>query len=66
MTDQHLLSWMRVDRILIKNQLDELIPQIYFWNKIYMFRTVSLSIIRSFNYTHSNGVCQTVHRDKFL
>jgi len=28
--------------------------------KLYMFRTVPLSIIRSFSlYTHSNGICHT-------
>jgi len=27
--------------------------------KLYMFRTVPLSIIRSFSLTHSNGICHT-------
>jgi hypothetical protein len=33
----------------IKKQLDALISQIYFGMKLYMFRTVPLSIIRSFS-----------------
>ena len=32
-----------------KNQPDALISQIYFWDKFYTFRTVPLSIIRSFS-----------------
>ena len=32
-----------------KNQLSALISQIYFGRKLYMFRTVSLSIISSFS-----------------
>jgi len=47
------------DKFLIINQLDTLISQIYFGKKLYMFRTVSLSIIRSFHCTHSNGICHT-------
>ena len=37
-----------VTNFLIINQLDALISQIYFERKLYMFRTVPLSIIRSF------------------
>jgi hypothetical protein len=37
------------DKFLIINQLDAPIFQIYFGIKLYMFRTVSLSIIRSFS-----------------
>jgi len=36
-----------------KNQLDALISQIYFVMKLYMFRTVPLSIIRSLFTVHS-------------
>jgi len=36
-----------------KNQLDALISQIYFGMKLYMFRTVPLSIIRSIFTVHS-------------
>jgi hypothetical protein len=36
-------------KFLITNQLDALISQIYFGRKFYMFRTVLLSIIRSFS-----------------
>jgi len=43
--------WRSCDRaswyILKYNQLHALISQIYFWNKIYMFRTAPLSVIRS-------------------
>ena len=38
--------------LIKKNQLDALISQIYFWNKtlkLYMFRSVPLSIIRSYS-----------------
>jgi hypothetical protein len=35
--------------MLIKNQLDALISQIYFGMKLYMFRTVPMSIIRSYS-----------------
>jgi len=34
---------------LIINQPDALISQIYFGRKLYMFRTVLLSVIRSFS-----------------
>jgi len=34
---------------LKQNQLDAIISQIYFWNKLDMFQTVPLSIIRSFS-----------------
>jgi len=37
------------DKFLIINQLDAQISQIYFGMKLYMFRTVPLSIIRSFS-----------------
>jgi len=37
------------DEFLIINQLDAPISQIYFGMKLYMFRTVPLSIIRSFS-----------------
>jgi hypothetical protein len=37
------------DKFLTINQLDALISQIYFRRKLYMFRIVSLSIIRSFS-----------------
>jgi len=47
-------------RFLIINQLDALISQIYFVRKLYMLRTVPLSIIRGFFHcTHSNGICHT-------
>jgi len=36
------------DKFLIINQPDALISQIYFGRKFYMFRTVPLSIIKSF------------------
>jgi hypothetical protein len=36
------------DKCLILNQLDALISQIYFGMKLFMFRTVPLSIVRSF------------------
>jgi hypothetical protein len=36
------------------------LSQIYFGRKLYMFRAVPQSIIRSFSlYTHSSGVCHT-------
>jgi len=37
------------DKFLIINELDALISQIYFGKKLYVFRTVPLSIIRSFS-----------------
>jgi len=37
------------DKFLIINQSDALITQIYFGMKLYMFRAVPLSIIRSFS-----------------
>jgi hypothetical protein len=37
------------DKFLIVNQIDGLISQIYFGMKLYMFRTVPLSIVRSFS-----------------
>ena len=37
------------DKFLLINQPDALISQIYFGRKLYMFRTVPLSIIRSFS-----------------
>jgi len=40
---------MHRDKFLIINQLDALISQIYSVRKLYMFRTVPLSIIRSFS-----------------
>ena len=40
-----------------EKQLDALISQVYFGIKVYVFRTVPLSIIRSFHCTHSNGIC---------
>ena len=41
-----------------KNQPDALISQIYFGKKkLYMFRTVPLSIIGVFRCTHSSGIC---------
>jgi len=40
---------VRRDKFLIINQLDAPISQIYFGIKLYMFRTVPLSIIRSFS-----------------
>jgi hypothetical protein len=36
-------------RVLIINQLDALISQIYFGRKRYMFRTAPVSTIRSFS-----------------
>jgi hypothetical protein len=41
----YMLSWISYN----KNQLDALIPQIYFGMKLYMFQTVPLSIIRNFS-----------------
>ena len=45
----------------IINQPDAPISQIYFGRKLYMFRTVPLSIIRNFFFscTHSNGIRRT-------
>ena len=40
---------VHLDKFLAINQLDTLISQIYFGRKLYMFRTVPLSIIRSFS-----------------
>jgi hypothetical protein len=37
-----------VNKFLIINKLDAIISQIYFGRNLYMFRTVSLSIVRSF------------------
>ena len=37
-----------VNKFLIINKLDAFTSQIYFGRKLYMFRTVPLSIIRSF------------------
>jgi hypothetical protein len=45
---------------LLWNQINAPISQIYFVMKIYMFRTVHLSIIRSlFTGTLSHGICHT-------
>ena len=44
---------------LQQNQLDALISQIYFGMKLYMFRTVRLSIIRSLFTVHSAMVYVT-------
>jgi hypothetical protein len=44
------------DKFLIINQLDVLISQIYFRRKCCMFRTVPLSIIRSFFTVHTEVV----------
>jgi len=41
------------------NQLDAPVSQIYFGIKLYVFRTVPLSIIRSFHCKQSNGICHT-------
>ena len=45
-----------------KNQLDALISQIYFGMKLYVFRTVHLSIIRNSFTVHSAMVCHTVNK----
>ena len=60
-TQQCYMSFRFADslRAGLGNQLDALISQIYFGGKLYMFRTVSLSIIRRFYCTHSNGICYT-------
>jgi hypothetical protein len=49
------------DRILSddENQLDALISQVYFIMKLYIFRTVRLSIIRSLFTVYSAMVCHT-------
>ena len=33
------------------------LPKFIFGIKLYVFRTVPLSIIRGFHFTHSNGIC---------
>jgi len=44
-----------------KTKLDALISQIHFWNKTLMFRTVPLSIIRSFSlYTQKTCMTYTI------
>ena len=50
-TQQCYMSFRFADslRAGLGNQLDALISQIYFGGKLYMFRTVPLSIIRSFS-----------------
>ena len=49
----HVRVTVHLNKFLYINQLDALISQIYFGMKLYMFRTVPLSIIRSLFTVHS-------------
>ena len=58
-----IMFWLLLLLLLIQNQLDTLISQIYFWNKTLHVSTVPLSIIRSFSlYTPSWSCLQAVSK----